>query len=142
MRAAERNPPHDPGRPRPERDAGPGGERPGGGPAAPPAAGRHARRPADGPEPAGPLPRGRAAGSRSLPRLNLQAWKTRLLDAVADRCVRHSRRDPRDSAPSEQMLYEQLDGALDACRQGRSVELVIEAAHWYQNVILGPEEAV
>jgi hypothetical protein len=79
-------------------------------------------------------------GERSLPRLGLRAWKDRVLDAVADRCVRHSRRDPRDSAPSEQMLFEQLDGVLDACRKGQMAELGIEAPHWYQNVILGPEE--
>src|SRR5436305_841609 len=35
---------------------------------------------------------------RAAPQLGLRAWKDRLLDAIADRCVRQSRRDPRDSA--------------------------------------------
>lgn len=79
-------------------------------------------------------------GERCLPHLNARAWKGLLIDAVADRCVRKSRRDPRDSAVAEQMLYAQLDDALAACRKGRTVEFVIQSAHWYQNLILRPEE--
>lgn len=79
-------------------------------------------------------------GDRPLPRLNQKAWKDRLLDAIADRCVRHSRRDPRDSAISEQMLFEQMDRVMDDCRKGQMTELVIESPHWYQNMFLGPEE--
>jgi hypothetical protein len=41
--------------------------------------------------------------------LGERAWKERLLGAVADACVRRSRRDPRDSAEAEQALYDQLD---------------------------------
>jgi molecular chaperone DnaK (HSP70) len=74
------------------------------------------------------------------PQLNLHAWKARLLDRVADRCVRQSRRDPRDSATAEQSLYEQLEDALDLCAQGQVVELLIQTAHWYQNLLLRPEE--
>jgi hypothetical protein len=84
----------------------------------------------------------RLVETRSVPRLGLRAWKDRLLDAVADRCVRQSRRDPRDSGAAEQALYDRLDGALEAGWQGRTAELIVETAHWYQNLYLRPEELV
>lgn len=79
-------------------------------------------------------------GQRTLPHLGVAAWKNRLLDALADRFVRQSRRDPRDSAHAEQMLYDQLERAGDACHQSRLVEFAVETEHWYQNLILKPEE--
>jgi hypothetical protein len=80
--------------------------------------------------------------TRILPHLNLRAWKDRLLAAVADRCIRQSRRDPRDSAVAEQALYDDLEGVFEACRQGRMIELVVQTPSWYQNLILQPEEVV
>jgi hypothetical protein len=80
--------------------------------------------------------------AQPLRRLGLRAWKERLLDAVADRCIRQSRRDPRDSAAAEQALFEQLDAALDRCRQGQPAELVIQTTSWYQHLSLRPEEVV
>jgi hypothetical protein len=77
---------------------------------------------------------------RALSPLGLRAWKERLMNGVADRCVRQSRRDPRDCAPAEQSLYDQLGAALEACWQGRAAPLAVEAPHWYQNLVLGPEE--
>jgi len=82
----------------------------------------------------------RVLGAQAVPHLGLRAWKERLLDAVADRCVRQSRRDPRDSAPAEQGLFDQLDAALDACRRGQMAELIAQMAQWGQNVILRPDE--
>jgi hypothetical protein len=76
----------------------------------------------------------------TLPSLGLRVWKERLLEAVARRCVRHTRRDPRAVAAAEQSLWDQLDRALDANRCGRLVELAIETPHWYQNVVLQPGE--
>lgn len=73
--------------------------------------------------------------------LGLRAWKEALLNAISDRCVRHSRRDPRDSATAEQALYEQLDVALEPWRRGQRVELIVQAAPWFQNLVLLPEEA-
>jgi hypothetical protein len=84
----------------------------------------------------------RLVEARSVPQLGLRAWKQRLLDAVADRCVRQSRRDPRDSAAAEQALYDRLDGALEAGWQGRTAELIVETAHWFQNLFLRPDELV
>jgi hypothetical protein len=77
---------------------------------------------------------------RAASQLGLRAWKDRLLDAIADRCVRQSRRDPRDSAVAEQSLHDQLDGVLEAGWQGRQAELAVETPHWYQNLILRPDD--
>ncbi len=82
----------------------------------------------------------RVLEAQALPHLGLRAWKGRLLDAVADRCVRQCRRDPRDSAPAEQSLYEQLDGALDAGRRGQTAELMVQMAQWGQNLLLRPDD--
>ncbi len=82
----------------------------------------------------------RVLDAQARPHLGLRAWKGRLLDAVADRCVRQSRRDLRDSAAAEQMLYDQLDGALDAGRRGQMAELIVQMAQWGQNLILRPDE--
>ncbi len=79
---------------------------------------------------------------QAWPQLNLRAWKGCLLDMVADRCIRQSRRDPRDSALAEQSLYEQLEEALDRGQQGKMVELLIQTSNWYQNLLLRPEEMV
>lgn len=82
----------------------------------------------------------KVVGEQSLPQLSLRVWKDRLLNSIADRCIRHSRRDPRESAGAEQMLYEQFDGTLDAYRQGKVVELVIRASQWCQHLLVRPEE--
>jgi len=79
-------------------------------------------------------------GQRTLPQLGTTAWTTRLINAVADRCVRQSRRDPRESADAEQMLHDQLESACEACRHGRIVEFGLETEHWYQNLMLPPED--
>jgi hypothetical protein len=82
----------------------------------------------------------RTFAAQALPHLGLRAWKGRLLDAVADRCVYQSRRDPRDSASAEQSLYDQLDAALDACRRGQVAEFLVYMAQWGQNLLLRPDE--
>ena len=74
------------------------------------------------------------------PRLNLRAWKERLLDALSDRCVRVCRRDPRDSAAAEQALYEQIDDALERLKQGQKIDLTVRSLHWYQNLILQADD--
>ena len=82
----------------------------------------------------------RVAASACWPRLGVKVWKEKLLDAVADRCVRLCRRDPRDSADAEQALFEQLDDALDRAQAGQRVSLSVRTAHWYQDVVQQPDE--
>lgn len=81
-----------------------------------------------------------AAKVSPLPRLGLTAWKCRLVDGVSDRCIHHSRRDPRDSGPAEQMLFDQMEEVFEASRQEQMVELVVQGPSWCQNLILRPEE--
>ncbi|MDB5308634.1 MAG: hypothetical protein JWO38_2836, partial [Gemmataceae bacterium] len=82
----------------------------------------------------------RLVAAACWPRVGAKVWTDRLLDAVSDRCVRLCRRDPRDSADAEQSLFEQLDGALDRVRAGQRASLTVRTAHWYQDLILQPEE--
>lgn len=82
----------------------------------------------------------RLGGSAVWPRLAVKLWKDRLLDAVADRCVRLCRRDPRDSAEAEQVLFEQLDEALDRARAGQRISLCVRTSHWFQDVVQQPDE--
>jgi hypothetical protein len=77
---------------------------------------------------------------RVLPRLGLGAWTERLLNALADRCILQSRRDPRDCPAAEQALFEQLGEVMDACRAGRPVGAEFQATHWYQSLVLAPED--
>jgi hypothetical protein len=82
----------------------------------------------------------RLVGSAAWPRLAVKLWKDRLLDAIADRCVRLCRRDPRDSAEAEQMLFDQLDEAMDRARAGQRIGLTVRTSHWFQDVVQQPEE--
>src|SRR5204863_7567216 len=66
------------------------------------------------------------------------AWKERLLGAISDACVRHSRRDPRDSAEAEQVLYDQLDGVLHACCERLPIEVLVQSPQWCVNLVLTP----
>ena len=66
-------------------------------------------------------------------------WLRRLLDGVASRCVRTSRRDPRESAATEQTVYEQLIGMLDQGRP-RVVRLHVQGAGWFANLMLQADE--
>ncbi len=78
----------------------------------------------------------------TCPHLGLRVWKERLLDAVAERCIRRSRRDPRDSGETEQALYEQLDGVCAASAQGKLADLSVQAGQWYHDLVLRPEEVI
>jgi hypothetical protein len=70
----------------------------------------------------------------------LRAWTERLINGIADRCIRQSRRDPRDSGEAEQHLFEQLPAALGTYTRGQVIELGIQAPQWYQHLLLRPEE--
>ena len=78
---------------------------------------------------------------QALPRCGASGWKEALLKAASDRCVRQTRRDPRDSAEAEQSLYDQLDAVLDGCGRGEVVDLVVRMTGLCQNLLVTPEEA-
>jgi hypothetical protein len=78
--------------------------------------------------------------TQSTPSLNLPEWKNCLLNAVADCCIHQSRRDPRDSASAEQLLYDQLDDVFETTCHEQMIEVVIRTSQWCQNLILQPEQ--
>jgi hypothetical protein len=84
----------------------------------------------------------RVLQTESLPRLGLRVWRERLLNAIADRCILQSRRDPRDSPEGEQALFDSLDGLLESCRQGRAETVVLQGGSWYQSLALQPADVV
>jgi hypothetical protein len=80
----------------------------------------------------------RLLAQATLPRLGVRQWKTRLLDALADRCIRLCRHDPRESAGTEQALYDQLDDALERAHQRHAFDLAVRGSRWYQDL---PQQA-
>lgn len=84
--------------------------------------------------------RARLVDVRCLPKLNLGPWLGCLIDGVARRCVRLSRRDPRASADTEQSLFEQLLAVLESEPRNGIVELNIHSGHWYQNLMIPVDE--
>jgi hypothetical protein len=79
--------------------------------------------------------------SQAAPHLGRGAWLRRLLDGVANRCVRLSRRDPRESAEADQALYDQLEEALRRA-PGAPAEVVVQTPQWYQHLTLQPDDLV
>lgn len=82
-----------------------------------------------------------ALGQKALPLLGLRAWRERLMAAIADRCIRWSRRDPRECPEADQMIYEQLDRIFEACSQNRPAKLEVQGREWFQTLVLTPAEA-
>jgi hypothetical protein len=76
----------------------------------------------------------------SLPGAGRAAWLRRLIDGVAMRCVRSTRRDPRESADAEQGLYDQLSERIDSRPEASRAELIIQTKQWFQNLMLDAEE--
>ncbi len=82
----------------------------------------------------------RTLASVAFPRLGTKFWRERLLDAISDRCVRLCRRDPRDSADAEQLLFAQLEEGMDRAKLGQKVSMSIRSTHWYQDLLLAPSD--
>jgi len=82
----------------------------------------------------------RIVGTATFPRLGARLWRDRLLDALADKCVRNCRRDPRDTADAEQMLFDQIEESIDRARTGQRVSLSVRSTHWYQDLVLTPAD--
>ena len=77
---------------------------------------------------------------QSAAHLGRGQWLRKLLDGVAHRCVRQSRRDPRESADIEQALYEQIAFALDGAPTGGMVQMRIQGRQWYHHMMFAPDE--
>ena len=82
----------------------------------------------------------RILASAHWPQASLRIWKNRLLDGMADHCVRTCRRDPRDSAEAEQGMYDQLDTLMEQTRIGQRATMMIRGEHWFQDLGHQPEQ--
>lgn len=69
------------------------------------------------------------------------AWLKKLIDGVALRCVRQSRRDPRESGETEQRLYDQLLASLASSERGL-VQLNVQGEGWFHHLMLHEEDLV
>lgn len=79
--------------------------------------------------------------ARSAPTLGTSAWVRRLLEGTAQRCIRLSRRDPRDSAEADQSLTAQLHRLIEKPPLGDDfLSLAITTASWSQHLMLRPHE--
>jgi hypothetical protein len=85
--------------------------------------------------------RARVHETRSLPNLSLCAWQDRVVNALADACVWQTRRDPRDIPAAEQRMYEQLESLFDAALHGQVVQIGVQGASWYQNLLINPSQS-
>jgi len=76
-----------------------------------------------------------------LPTLGLGTWMRRLLDGTAQRCIRLSRRDPRDCPAADQDLYLQLRRLIDKPPSSDDLlSLVLNTAQWSQHLMIRPSE--
>jgi hypothetical protein len=73
--------------------------------------------------------------------LGKSVWLRKLQDGVSHRCVRQSRRDPRESAETDQALYEQLHRLIDAPAPVAAT-LRVQGSGWYHNLNLVREDLV
>jgi hypothetical protein len=79
---------------------------------------------------------------RSFTHLGLRFWKERLLNVLAELCVRQHRRDPRDVPQAEQSLYDQLDSLADAALKHQAIQLGVQGSQWFKHLLVHPEETV
>jgi hypothetical protein len=62
------------------------------------------------------------------------------MDGIALRCIRQSRRDPRESADAEQALFEQLLRLLEEGPGASLAQLSVQGAGWYHHLMLHPDD--
>ena len=77
---------------------------------------------------------------QAISQLLRSAWLCRLVDRAAVRCIHLSRRDPRESAETEQALFDQLAAVLDTAVGQEPIEMVLQTPHWYQHLKFAPVE--
>ena len=81
----------------------------------------------------------RLAHVQASPHLGRAVWLRKLMDGVAHRCVRHSRRDPRESPDTDQALYEQLSRLLDGPAPAVT-QIRLQGTGWYHHLSLPRED--
>ncbi|NBO90871.1 MAG: FHA domain-containing protein [Planctomycetia bacterium] len=81
-------------------------------------------------------------GVRTSPTLGRASWLRRLIDGVAHRFIRHCRQDPRDSAHTEQSLYEQLIGWLALERMPSQLPWVLQNEGLTQQLLIASEDLI
>jgi hypothetical protein len=69
------------------------------------------------------------------------AWLRKLMDGVAARCVRQSRRDPRESPETDQSSYDQLAQLIDEPLPPVA-RLRLQGAGWYHHLSVAREDLV
>jgi len=79
---------------------------------------------------------------RSFTNLGVRHWHERILNALADLCIRQHRRDPRDIPQAEQSLYDQLGVLTEAALKRQAIQLGIQTAQWFKHLLVHPEETV
>lgn len=75
-----------------------------------------------------------------LPRLGRNTWLQRLVDGVANRCLRISQRDPRLVPETDQALFDQLGHFLEQRIWRGLVEIHLQGPQWSQFLQLHPDE--
>lgn len=78
--------------------------------------------------------------STNVPHHGIRGWVDRLLDYSSDRCIRVSRRDPRDSAQAEHAIDQQLTDHILSSRHTRPLKVEMRTEQWFQSLTLSPEE--
>ncbi|MGF1580504.1 MAG: FHA domain-containing protein [Gemmataceae bacterium] len=71
--------------------------------------------------------------------LGLRHWHQRVLDGVADHCIQHTRRDPRDCPAAEQALYMQLQPIMEQCVHGHVANVTFQTHEQFHHLVLLPE---
>jgi hypothetical protein len=79
---------------------------------------------------------------RTSPALGRGAWLRRLLDGAANRFIRQSRHDPRESALTEQSLYDQLLLLLGLGQWPSLVPLAVQGDRWSHHLLLPADDLV
>lgn len=78
---------------------------------------------------------------QASPHLARTAWLRKLMDGVAHRCIRQSRRDPRSTPETDQAMFEQLSWLLDGPAPAVT-QFKLQGPGWYHNVALPREELI
>ncbi len=78
---------------------------------------------------------------QSSPQLGRGQWLRKLLEGLSYRCVRQSRRDPRESADTEQALYEQLARLIESTPP-LVAQLRVQGPGWYHHLSVPGDDLV